>query len=128
MVKEEKQPHRPQYNNYNPYNKLELNKFHQIGAKAHNSESKLLHKKKRDLERAIRHKEQKNEEIKPEKVEQLETLKGKLEGNKKGYEKKMRKEFFLKNKYKQIMEIEMRKIQKKLHTLRAAERDESVKQ
>lgn len=48
MVKD-KEPHRPKYNNYNPHNKLELNKFHQIGAKTHNSDSKMLHKKKRDL-------------------------------------------------------------------------------
>lgn len=37
------------YNNNNPHNKLNLNKFHQIGAKTHNTESHQLHKKKRDL-------------------------------------------------------------------------------
>ena len=128
MGKGEKHQHRPKYNNHNPYNKLQLNKFHQIGAKAHNSESKLLHKKKRDIERAIRHKEQKNEDIDPQKLEQLESIKDQLEGNKKDYEKKMRKEFFLKTKYKQIMEIEMRKIQKKLHALREEEKTEEIKQ
>lgn len=30
----------------------------------------------------------------------------------------MRKQFFIKNKYKQVMEIEMRKIKKKIHELK----------
>ena len=49
MGKDSKKPYRPHYNNHNPNNKLDLNKFHQIGAKAHFSQSKLLHKKRRDL-------------------------------------------------------------------------------
>lgn len=35
----------------------------------------------------------------------------------KKYEKNMRKQFFLQNKYKQIKEIEMRKIKKRLNHL-----------
>jgi hypothetical protein len=45
-----------QYNNHNPYNKLSLNKYHQIGGTERISESKKLHKKKRDIERLIQHK------------------------------------------------------------------------
>jgi hypothetical protein len=62
------------YNNNNPYNKLQLNEFHQIGGKVHASESKLLHKKKRDLERLIQHKKQQNEEVDAAKLEELNKI------------------------------------------------------
>lgn len=42
-----------EYNNDNPYNKLELNKFHQIDKHQPVKIGKLLHKKKRDLERML---------------------------------------------------------------------------
>jgi hypothetical protein len=51
-----------QHNNDNPYNKLSLNKYHQIGGTEHISESKQLHKKKRDIERLIKHKQSQNAE------------------------------------------------------------------
>lgn len=38
-------------------------------------------------------------------MEELGKIEEELEGKKKIYEKNMRKEFFIKNKYKQIMEI-----------------------
>lgn len=38
----------------------------------------------------------------------------------------MRKQFFIKNKYKQVMEIEMRKIKKKIHELKEKEATEDV--
>lgn len=66
---------RRKFNNNNPHNKLQLNKFHQIGAKTHKTDSHLLHKKKRDLERAIKFKQQLNEQLDPQKMEQLEKIK-----------------------------------------------------
>lgn len=56
MGKPETKHSRPKINNYNPHNKIGLNKFHQISDKSKGSESKMLHKKKRDLERLIQHK------------------------------------------------------------------------
>lgn len=56
MGKPETKHSRPKINNYNPHNKIGLNKFHQISEKSKGSESKMLHKKKRDLERLIQHK------------------------------------------------------------------------
>ena len=54
----QKKHSRPQYNNDNPYNKLNLNKFHQIGSKPkQQSEARQNHKKIRDLQRLIKHKE-----------------------------------------------------------------------
>ncbi len=53
----------------------------------------------------IKFKKEKNEDVDSQKVEELEKINEKLEGKKKVYEKNMRKEFFIKNKYKQIMEI-----------------------
>ena len=54
-----KKPYRPQFNNNNPNNKLALNKYHQIQTnpdQANNkSESYKLRKRKRDLERIIKH-------------------------------------------------------------------------
>lgn len=47
-----------EFNNYNPYNKLELNKFHQVNTK-HNNYSQQIHKKKRDLERMIEYRRSK---------------------------------------------------------------------
>lgn len=91
------------YNNNNPHNKLELNKFHQLGASSHATESKLMHKKKRDIERLLKFKREKNEEPDAKKLQELEEVSSKLEDRKKVYEKQMRKEFFIKNKYKQIM-------------------------
>ena len=38
-----------EHNNFNPYNKLELNKFHQVEKQHHDKQGHLLHKKKRDL-------------------------------------------------------------------------------
>lgn len=48
---------RKKFNNNNPHNKLQLNKFHQIGAKTQSSDSHQLHKKKRDLERLLKFKQ-----------------------------------------------------------------------
>lgn len=44
---------RKEHNNYNPFNKLELNKFHQTQQQGHHKYSHQLHKRKRDLERMI---------------------------------------------------------------------------
>ena len=41
-----------EFNNFNPYNKLELNRFHQIKHQ-NNKTGHQLHKKKRDIERII---------------------------------------------------------------------------
>jgi hypothetical protein len=60
-----------QYNNDNPYNKLQLNKFHQIGGSTHISESKQLHKKKRDIERLIQHKQLQSGAADASKLEEL---------------------------------------------------------
>ena len=38
-----------EHNNYNPYNKLELNKFHQVQGNGKDKYGHQLHKKKRDL-------------------------------------------------------------------------------
>jgi hypothetical protein len=57
-----------QHNNDNPYNKLSLNKYHHIGGTEHISESKQLHKQKRDIERLIKHKQSQNEEADTSKV------------------------------------------------------------
>ena len=82
---------RPKINNFNPYNKLQLNKFHQIGAKVHASDSKLLHKKKRDLQRLIKHMKDSNKEVNEQKLAELERVETELAGNKKEFEKDMRK-------------------------------------
>jgi len=50
---EQKKPYRPTFNNNNPYNKLSLNKYHQIQDDYRNdskkSDASKLHKKKRDI-------------------------------------------------------------------------------
>lgn len=49
---------RQQINNFNPYNRLNLNKFHQIdGQPRHAKEGRSIRKKKRDLERLLKHKQ-----------------------------------------------------------------------
>ena len=48
-----------------------LNKFHQIGAKTHTTDSNRLHKKKRDLERLIRFKQEKELKVDTGMVEVL---------------------------------------------------------
>ena len=53
-------------------------------------------------------------EIEEGKLEELKQVEEELEDRKKGYEKQQRKEFFLENKYKQIMNIEKRKVAKKI--------------
>ncbi len=40
---------RKEHNNYNPYNKLDLNKFHQTKGQNQNHYGHQLHKRKRDL-------------------------------------------------------------------------------
>jgi hypothetical protein len=53
-----KKPYRPTFNNDNPHNKLALNKYHQIDEHQHENkktDSNKLHKRKRDLERMIKH-------------------------------------------------------------------------
>ena len=53
---EQKKPQnkfKKEYNNYNPYNKLDLNKFHQIDKHQHVKVGRQLHKKKRDIERML---------------------------------------------------------------------------
>lgn len=60
-----------EYNNYNPYNKLDLNKFHQIKEHSHNKQGHQLHKKKRDLLRMIEHFKSKGLEVEQSKLEEL---------------------------------------------------------
>jgi cell fate (sporulation/competence/biofilm development) regulator YlbF (YheA/YmcA/DUF963 family) len=80
-----------QYNNDNPYNKLSLNKYHQIGGTEHISQSKQLHKKKRDIERLIQHKQLQSEEADTSKLEELQNIESKLDSKKKVYEKAKRR-------------------------------------
>ena len=56
---QQKKPYRPTYNNNNPYNQLSLNKYHQIqderSTEVRKSDGFKLHKRKRDLERMLKH-------------------------------------------------------------------------
>lgn len=62
----------------------------------------------------INHLKKKNLDVEENKVEQLQKIEEELESRKKNYEKEKRKEFFLSSKYKQIMNIEKRKVAKKI--------------
>ena len=108
-----------EHNNFNPYNRLELNRFHQEqGQQQHTKYGHELKKKKRDLERMIAYRQKKGEEIEEDKVEALKEMEGEIGGRKREFEKEKRKEFFLSSKYKQVMNIEKRKVAKKLRDIR----------
>ena len=49
-----------------------------------------------------------------------------MESRKKKYEKTKRKEFFLKSKYESIMNVEIKKVHRRLNSLRAMEKTEEV--
>ncbi len=109
---------RKEHNNYNPYNTLELNKFHQIQGQGPNKQGHQMHKKKRDLERMIEHLKNKGMEVDQTKLDELAQIEEGLGGRKKEFVKTKRKEFFLSSKYKQIMNIERRKVAKKLKEIK----------
>lgn len=102
-----------EFNNYNPYNKLELNKYHQVNSKPNNY-SQQLHKKKRDLERMIEYRKSKGLEVDEEKAQALANIQQELGERRKDFEKDKRKQYFIAAEYKQIMNIQKRKVAKKL--------------
>ena len=74
MGKEGNNRFKKEHNNYNPYNKLELNRFHQAKPNQRLHEGHQLHKKKRDIERMIQHLKKKGLEVEQDKVEELEAV------------------------------------------------------
>lgn len=74
-----------EYNNYNPYNRLDLNKFHQIKEQGHSKQGHQLHKRKRDLERMIDHFRKKGLEVDQAKLDELERIEGELGERKKEF-------------------------------------------
>ena len=84
-----------EHNNFNPYNKLELNKFHQVQQPGRDKVGHQLHKRKRDLERIIKYRQNKGLDIEEAKLEELKQVEQELGGRKKDFERQKRKEFFL---------------------------------
>jgi hypothetical protein len=72
MGKQTNQSHRKEINNFNPYNRLKLNQFHQQQTEKI-SEGKQLRKKQRDLERLINY-DNIDEKVKEEKGKELEKV------------------------------------------------------
>ncbi|EAS02703.2 hypothetical protein TTHERM_00347930 (macronuclear) [Tetrahymena thermophila SB210] len=101
-----------------PKNKLNLNKFHQPIFKKE-SEGKLLKKKARDLQRLVE-KEGVAEEIIESKKVELQEVTSKLEQRKKKQKRLERKVKFLQQKYKSVMNVEMKKV------LRSLEKNEKL--
>ena len=101
---------RERINNYNPNNRLKLNKFHQeVGNKGNTSQSRQLKKKERDIERLIAH-DKVAPEVKEEKIEELKKVRENLETHKRGFERKKRQEFFMEIKYSGVRLVEQKKV------------------
>ena len=66
----------------------------------------------------IEYRKKKGLEIETEKIEEIEQINQELNGRKKQFEKDKRKEFFIESKYKQIMNIEKRKVAKKIRWIK----------
>jgi hypothetical protein len=109
---------RKEHNNFNPHNRLDLNRFHQVQHQQQGKQGHQLHKKKRDLERIINYRKSKGLDVEEDKLEELRQVEQELQGRKHTYEQQQRKEFFLSAEYKQVMNIEKRKVARKLREIR----------
>jgi|JI6StandDraft_1071083.scaffolds.fasta_scaffold04682_18 hypothetical protein len=103
-----KQDFKKEINNFNPYNRIKLNQFHQEQDKKV-SEGKQLRKKQRDLERLVNY-QGLDENVKKEKEKELVGVQEELTQRKKSYERQKRKEFFIEKKYGPIKQVELTKL------------------
>ena len=69
----------------------------------------------------IEYRKSKGLQIEPQKLEQLEKVESELTSRKHTFEREKRKEFFIESKYKQIMNIQKRKIARKIREIKESE-------
>lgn len=112
-----KQNYKKEVNNFNPYNRIKLNQFHQEQDKKV-TEGKQLRKKQRDLERLVNY-EGLDEGVKEAKGKELEQVQEELSQRKKNYERQKRKEFFIEKKYGPIKQVELTKLNRMIKKVQA---------